>query len=391
MERLLSPFKQGRLLNVLFLSNVFISVHYALIIYVNSSLLSDFFSDAQVSAIYIISSILSVFVLLNASRVLEKIGLYRFIITSMTLEILSTVGMVATRDPNLVALFFIIHAGCISLILFNMDVFVESVSRDESKTGLIRATYLTLTNIAIVLSPLFVAVLIKDDNYSYVYLLSAVFVIPLYYFMNSFKKIEAQKIKHIRVKETLLEYLKNKDLYNVFMSQFLLQLFYGIMVIYTPIYLEKYIGFSWTEIGLMFTIMLLPFVFFELPIGEMEDDKYGEKEFMIIGFVVMGIATIFMSFVTAKIFWIWAAVLFITRVGASFVETSTESYFFRHVDESKTDVISFFRVSRPLSFIVAPVIATVAFQFIPFQFIFILTGVIMLSGTYYSLSLNDSL
>jgi MFS family permease len=162
------------------------------------------------------------------------------------------------------------------------------------------------------------------------------------------------------------------------------------MVIYMPIYLEQYIGFNWSEIGIIFTIMLIPFVIFELPVGELADDKYGEKEFLTIGFVIMGFFTLVMSFITVKSFWLWSTILFITRIGASLVEVSTESYFFKKVDKSRTDVISLFRVSRPLALVMAPVVATVALGFIPFQYIFIVIGSIMIVGTHYSLALKDT-
>ena len=271
-----------------------------------------------------------------------------------------------------------------------MDIFVETVAKDESKTGSVRAAYMTMANITILISPAIVALLLYNNVYSYVYTASTIFLIPLYYFIKKFKKVREKPIKHIRIKETVLEYLKNKDLYNIFISSFLLQLFYAFMVVYTPLYLSQHIGFTWSEIGVMFTIMLLPFVLFEVPIGEIEDGKYGEKEFLTIGFIVMGLSTLFISFITVKSFWVWATVLFITRIGASLVEVSTESYFFKKVDQEKTDVISFFRISRPLSFIVAPILATLSLQFVPFQYIFIIIGLCMIAGTYYSLNLLDT-
>lgn len=390
MDRLLSPFHQGKFLNTLFWANIFVSFHYALVIYINSSFLNNFFSETQISALYIIGSIVNTVFLLIASRMLEKLGGYRFAIYVIAIEFMTTVGMAVSTSPSIVAICFLTHIVAISLILFNMDVFVEDFITNESTTGGIRAAYLTLTNITIVLAPVVIAFILTDGNYFIVYSLSAISMIPLYFLMKRFKKVKVEKIFHIRIKETLSEYIKSSDLYNIFVSQFLLQLFYAFMVVYTPLYLSKYIGFSWTEIGIIFTIMLLPFVFLELPIGELADDKYGEKEFLTIGFIVMGLSTLFISFITVKIFWVWAVVLFITRIGASFVEISSESYFFKHVNREKTDVISFFRIARPISFIVAPVLATISLQFIPFQYIFIIIGTIMVIGTHYSLALHDT-
>lgn len=390
MDKFLSPFRQSKLLNNLFLSNVFISFHYALIIYINSSFLSSFFSEGQVSTLYILGSIGSTLLLINASRILEKIGIYNLSIYSITIEFFSILGMTVSKNPLFIGLYFLIHTITITIILFNMDILIEATEKNKNEVGSIRGTYLTITNITILLAPIVVAFIVPDNVYYYVYALSSISIIPLFYLINRFRNIKTPKIIHIMIKKTAMEYLKQKDLYNIFISQFLLQFFYAYMIIYTPIYLNKYIGFSWSEIGIMFTIMLLPFVLFELPVGELSDDKYGEKEFLTIGFVIMGLSTLFISFLTIKIFWMWATILFITRIGASFVEISTESYFFKYVDKEKTDVISFFRVTRPISFIIAPILVTFALQFIPFQYIFIFIGLTMLLGTYYSLALKDT-
>ena len=328
MDKILSPFRQSKLLNTLFLSNIFVSFHYALIIYVNSSFLSKFFSEEQISALYIIGAVANTILLLNASKILEKIGNYKFTMYAVGIEFLATLGMLISSSPFLIGMYFLTHTIAISLLYFGMDIFVETVETDESQTGSVRATYMTMANITILIAPVVVALLLVNNIYSYVYATSVIFMIPLYYFIKRFKKVEVKKIKHILIKETVLEYLKNNNLYNIFISQLLLQLFYAYMVIYTPLYLLQHIGFSWAEIGIMFTIMLLPFVLFEIPVGELEDGKYSEKEFLTIGFIIMGLATLFISFITLKSFWIWTAILFITRIGASFVEVTTESYFF---------------------------------------------------------------
>ena len=314
MDKIFLPFRQSKLLNTLFLSNVFISFHYALIIYVNSTYLSNFFSETQVSALYIIGSIINTALLLYASKILEKIGIYKFATYAIVIEFLATLGLALSTTPFLISLYFITHLVIISLLYFNMDMFIEDVSKDNSLTGSIRATYLTVSNATIVLAPALVALLLFRNDYSLVYMASCLFLVPLYFFFKRLKKIPNPIVKHIKVKETLSEYIKDKNLYNIFISNFLLQIFYAYMIVYTPIYLEKYIGFSWSEIGLIFTIMLLPFILFEVPIGELADDKYGEKEFLTIGFIIMGLATIFISFVTVKVFWIWAVILFITRI-----------------------------------------------------------------------------
>ncbi len=391
MNRFLSTFKRSKLLNALFISNIFLSFHYYLLVYINSSFLNNYFSTSQISTLYIVGSILNVIFLLNISKILNRFGNYRIAAVMIFLEMLATLGFVVSSTPFLIGIYFIIHQLAVSLIGFNLDVFLETVETDTTKTGEIRGIYMTLSNITIIISTGIVALLLTQNNFGRVYLLSFLFLLPLYYYIRKFFKTSKDvPLEHIQVRETLLYYIKNKNILNIFIVQFMLQLFYAFMVVYTPIYLQKYIGFSWSEIGLIFAIMLLPFILFEIPVGDLADEKYGEKEFMTIGFIIMGIATLCISFITMKSFWVWATILFITRIGASFVEITSDSYFFKQVDQQKTNIISFYRMARPLSFVMTPILATLALGFIPFQYTFIIIGVCMIVATHYSLALVDT-
>jgi MFS family permease len=93
--------------------------------------------------------------------------------------------------------------------------------------------------------------------------------------------------------------------------QFVLNFFFAWMVIYLPLLLAKEIGFSWDKIGFIFTIMLLPFLLFELPAGILGDRKLGEKELLVFGFVVMFISTLAIPLLSVPAFWSWALLLFV--------------------------------------------------------------------------------
>jgi MFS-type transporter involved in bile tolerance (Atg22 family) len=68
----------------------------------------------------------------------------------------------------------------------------------------------------------------------------------------------------------------------------------------------------------------------------------------------------------------------------------SESYFFKKVKEEEADEIEFFRNTGPLSFIIGPIIATIALQFIPdFSYLFFILGAILMIGLIISLRLRD--
>jgi MFS family permease len=390
MQEIFRIFKQNRALDRIFIANVFLALHYFLIYYVNSTYLSGFFSETQISALYIIGSIINTVLLLNASKVLNTFGVYRATLFSVGGEFVATMGMILGGTPIIVGLSFLLHLVVISFIIFNFDILIEYFSKDASTVGEVRAIYLTTSNVTVVLTQVLLALLFVEDSYFILYIVSSLLIIPIFIYLKKFQNLSTPPIKIINIRQTIQEYLRDKDLYDIFGAQFLLQLFYAFMGVYTPLYLQKYMGFSWSEIGMIFTIMLLPFIFIEFPIANLEDKKYGEQEFLVLGFVIMGISTIFLSFITAASVVAWATILFITRIGASLVEVSCEGYFFKHVHQDKPNIISLFRITRPLSFIISPLLAALALQFIPFQYTFIMIGGLMILGVHYSLNLRDT-
>jgi predicted MFS family arabinose efflux permease len=155
------------------------------------------------------------------------------------------------------------------------------------------------------------------------------------------------------------------------------------MVIYLPLLLSKEMGFGWPKIGVMFTIMLMPFLLLELPAGFLADKKIGEREILIAGFFIMFLATLAIPRLASAAFLTWAAVLFATRVGASLVEIGSETYFFKHVKEEDTGLISLFRMTRPLSFVVAPLFALPVIYFFSYSTSFYFLALFTLLGLFF--------
>jgi MFS family permease len=154
------------------------------------------------------------------------------------------------------------------------------------------------------------------------------------------------------------------------------------MVIYTPIYLSIYLGFSWKEIGFIFVIMLLPFLFMPINLGKYAD-QIGERKIIMFGFIIAALATLSLFFITEHSIFIWAFLLFFTRVGAASIEPMNDAYFFKHIKPENEEFISVYRSASPVAYLIAPLLALVIFYFVPaFNFIFLILGALMLCGVY---------
>ena len=80
-------------------------------------------------------------------------------------------------------------------------------------------------------------------------------------------------------------------------------------------------------------------------------------------------------------------------MGASIVETMSETYFFKQIDGSGAGLMGYFRRSRPLALIAAPIMASVLLQFgmIDLGSLFYLLAFIMILAIYFPLRLKDTL
>ena len=249
---------------------------------------------------------------------------------------------------------FIFYFTLNNLLVFSLDELLK-ISSQNSSTGRIRGLYLTIINSAWIIAQIFSTKILAHLPFSYLYLIS--FGIMTLFFLIALiglKNSPDPKYDKIPAFQSLQKFFKNKNLLRAYTINFLLQIFYVCMVIYTPVYLHTHIGFSWAEISVIFTIMLIPFVLLQFPLGKYSD-KTGERGLLIFGFTLMSLATMSLFFITKHAIWIWALALFLTRVGAAIIEIMSDVYFFRHIKAENDELIGIYRNTAPVAYIVAPI------------------------------------
>lgn len=391
MEHEIKRIQKGHLFGGLFLANFVLSFHLFFTLYMNSSFIALSVGEKFVGLVYMVSSAVSIVTLISVARILRKFGNYKILLYLTILEFFLFMGMAFVKEEIFILLFFVTYSAIFPLMLFNFDVFLETYTKKESNTGNIRGTFLAITNTALILAPLIAGLILTNGDYWKIYFASALFLIPFLFLISRFKDFKDPEYHDLQLWDTLRCIKKNKNLYNIFMAQFMMRFFFSWMVIYMPIYLHQHIGFSWSEIGIMTSIVLLPFAIVEYPAGKIADKMFGEKELLIIGFLITATFTGFISFLTVPHFIIWTALLFTIRVGASLIEIMSEIYFFKHVDGSDNTTISFFRITNPFAYIVGPAVASFILLFTDYQFIFIVLGFILLYGMRFAFRIEDTI
>lgn len=371
-----------------YLATFFFFFHYNSLVYVNSSYLERFFAPSVVGFIYVLGAVGNLFLIFLALKWLALIGNRKFFSYFLCAELLAVTGLAFVSTPLAMALLFILFDSTSLMILYSLDIFLEDAT-PKNQTGSVRGMSLTLGNIALVLSPLLIAVVAPNGEFSRLYFISALLLAPLF-FLSAYS-FKGFKDGHQRFAEVPLRaWWNSKNIRRVTLVRMVLDIFYSFMVIYMPIYLHDHIGFGWASISIIFTIMLLPFILLEIPVGKLADSWCGEKEFMTLGFFIMGTALIIIPFFHSASILLWGGLLFLSRVGAAITEVTTESYFFKHVDKRDAGMISVYRMAWPVGFILGSLIASFSLSLLPFEAMFIILAVIVLKAMDTSTKLQDT-
>ena len=361
----------------------------AFLIYILSSYFALATGSDNVGIFYFVAYSGFLFLLFYLQPLIRLIGKARALYLVLGIAILS--GVFLARMPITwfsigVVLIFIIAKQSIWVVL---DIFLESFSKDKI-SGRIRGFYLTVMNAGLLLAPFLSTLTLERFHYQGVFFVLilgyiTVFLIALIGFRNDNAVFQGK----IRLRQTFITMMRKKNLFHIYHISFAMNFFYAMMIIYTPLYLRS-LDFSWSEIGIIFTIMLLPFVFLQYPLGVLADKRLGEKELLIGSIIVTAVITFALGFLGKQTLFVWAAALFMTRVGIAGIEVLRDSYFYKQIDGDHMDIIAFFRTATPAANIVGALFSAILLLFFPLKSIFILASLALFLSLFSAFLLKDT-
>lgn len=385
-------FKIKPQLLIFYVIGLLVSFSAALPAYVNSNFITQFSGVNLVGLFFIVSNFITLLLITIFPKTIKRFGKRQTFKLLLFLYSFS-LFFFSLANSKLTALLGIIFFTAFSnLALIKLDVFIEAYT-DNNETGKVRAIYLTICNAGWVIAPALSAFLIGKFNYNFIYWLSGTIVIPTLIIFLLFSDRLNKKIKYEddSMKKVVKKMFKNVDLRGIFFVALILQLFYSTAIVYIPVYLHQTLHMSWEVLGPIFSFMLVPFIIFQIPAGYLADKYFGEKEMLYIGLFIISISLIATFYFNQPTAWVWAVILFASRIGAALVEAMRESYFFKIVDAKDLSMINLFRLTTPLAYVIGPIIATVITFFLPINYIFVFFALLILSGMLMVWPIKDSL
>lgn len=379
-------------LAVLYIAGFILAISTAFPAYINSNFIKNVVDIRYVGLFFVASNIATFFAMLFFPTVIRKIGNLLSAKLMMLVNIISLMFLIIFPGPFWLFVFFISMWVSSNLLWINMDIFVEIFTKNAN-TGKTRAIYFTFMNLGWIFSPILATRLVIAENYYNLVYLSSAFLILFFYFIIVFNEKRVDKsigYDKLKIRETIIGFFKNLNLQGVYFTSFFLSLFYNSAVVFIPIYLHVNLGFDWKTLGIMFSIMLIPFILIQIPAGIIADKYLGEKEMMTAGFLILIISLLLFFFVKSTSPLIWGSILFFSRIGAALIEAMRESRFFKIVDAKNISYINFLRTSHPLGYLVGSGLGVLLLSFYEVQYLFLFLAIIFLYSFYFIYIIKDS-
>ncbi len=365
-------------------------ISVALVAYIGSSYFREATGVENVGLFYVVIFSLLLVCLLNLHRIFLWFGRSRTLLFLLCAQIVILSALAALPVGPWGAFFLILYYALYGVIWVVWDSVLEAYSSDE-QTGRIRGMFLSVWGFGAIIGPLLSLSLLERYGYGLIFsLVLGLYAVMLVIALITLREIKGAIDHHVfALRDTVHRLWSNQALRRVYWVAISLSFSAATLVVFIPLKLRD-LGFEWSEMGLMFTIMLLPFVLLEYPAGVLADRKYGEKEIMFIGFVILIVAIFFMAISQSRSFVVWTAILTLSRVGYALIESMRDIYFYKQIDGSDVALINLFRTARPVAYILSMITATIFGILFGQGAIFFVLTVVILIGLYPVVRLVDT-
>jgi MFS family permease len=377
---------------ILFVGNFFFSIFTALTIYILLPFLSAFMPHMYAGLVVAAGGLVAVALFPALPQLVARYGAQQLALVFALAEMIALFALAAAPGAIAGALLVIITVALQPFISYELDLLLEATDGDKGTMGRVRTIFLTAWNFGALAAPLLLgAILDSTNDYNRIFLAAAATLVPfvVLFAARTLPKGAPPKLSHMR--DTLTCVSCDRDLAAVTFAHFLLYLFYIWAALYIPIYLHNVLGFSWADLGWMFSVMLIPYALLEYPAGWIADKILGDKELLFAGFIIAGASLAAFSILTPfSSLTLVLTLLVASRVGAALVESMTEGHFFRRVSKEDINSMSIFRGIWPLANVIGPVAASLILFLGNFQILFALTGgFILAAGAGATLFIKD--
>lgn len=268
------------------------------------------------------------------------------------------------------------------MLLVALGLFVRDFARKRN-LGREEGLHYRFQNIGTFIGPLVGGFIAIKFGYEFVFIAAS--LVTFYAFIYFYHKHVVQKHPaiiddHTKTRKILFSNVKkffsNAGRLKAYFVTLCFMLWLGFKRLYVPLYVAS-VGYLESMSGLIIALSILPLILLEVKVGFFAD-KHGLKKPITLGFLIMGtllLAVFFSPFILLNFL-----LLPLVNLGGSLIEPLQETLLFKHLNKEEEDELyGVYMTADPIAFFLAPALGGILLIFLPFKFLFLFLGLIMLT------------
>ena len=242
----------------------------AVLTYVMSSYFKLATGTESVGIFYGVSYVVYLMILFNLHKLVRLAGKSNVFYFSLLANIIISLFLTFS-GPSIVGILLLMLYIVVSHVVWvALDVIIESFSVDRM-SGRIRGLHLTIFNAGFLFGPFISTYILDRIGFQGIFVFALIFNCLIFIFgLIGFRNINHKFERKLKIMGVLRRVATKKDILRIYYVSFVLEFFYALMTIYTPIYLRD-LCFSLVCNVLIFIAILLPFVILQTPILVLSD------------------------------------------------------------------------------------------------------------------------
>lgn len=344
-------------------------------------------SNEAVSLFYAGMALMSLLAGIATSVIFRKVKR-----TTITKAAFITMGIIffslifITRLPE-IAILQTIKVWSEMFILVALGLFVRDFAKSKN-LGEEEGLHYKYYNMGAMIGPLIGGFIATNSNYESVFILAAtVIFFGFGYFyhkhiVQNHPAIVDRKLPQGRgfIRNIKL-FFSDKERTKAYLITYVVMLWVSFKRIYVPLYVVMS-GYLSSMSGLIFALAILPLILFEVKVGEYAD-KHGVRKPIASGFLLMAVCLL-MSFISPFPL-INFLLIILVNLGLAFIEPLQESYLFKNTPPDEEDELyGIYMTADPVAYFSSSLIGAIVLFFLPFQFLFLVFGLIISAASFLS-------
>lgn len=346
---------------------------YVATIIENDSLIGFFYSAMALAMV--LAGILSVYLYRRYTR-LAVANVFLFV------SAVASMYLVFTTDIYSVFVLGFIKVFASLFVVMSLGLMVHDFTKSKD-IGKTEGVYFLFNNVGWFIGPLLGGIIGRYFGYEPVFALAGLFSLATIAFLSHKKLVEEHPAlnvpkynKHkVHPFSRFKGFFSNRERTGSYFVAIAFMMWTSFKPLIIPLFVVK-MGFASDMSGLLMALSIIPFLLFEIPVGEYAD-KYNVRKPIIAGFLILGF--MLLGVFASPWFVLDALFLILANVGAAFIEPLHDIYFFKNVSKKEeNDYFGIFSTADPIAQLIGPAILSLSFLFLPFEYVFLFFGVFFL-------------